>query len=141
LVDFSIKIENESFTAQFHEDKAPITVNALRRLLPYKSKVIHARFSGEAIWVPLPADFSLDVKLEAQTSYPSKGEILYYPGFVSEKEILISYGSAIFSSKVGMLPGNHFATIENKDLRRLAAIGQKILWEGAKTITFEKPAK
>jgi len=134
----SIIIDRERFTAKLHEDKAPNTVKSLLNILPYKSKVIHARFSGEAIWVPLPENFPVNVKHEAQTSYPSKGELLYYPGFVSEKEILIPYGSAIFSSKVGLLPGNHFATIISEDLSRLAETGTRVLWEGAKTITIEE---
>jgi hypothetical protein len=133
-----IKIGEESFTAELHEDKAPNTIRALQKLLPYKSKVIHARFSGEAMWVPLPKDFPLDVQLEAQTSYPSKGEMLYYPGFISDKEILIPYGSSIFSSKVGLLPGNHIATISSEDLPKLVEVGNRILWEGAKTIIMEK---
>jgi hypothetical protein len=138
LANITIKIEDEHFTAQLNENQAPNTISAMQRIFPYKSKVIHARFSGEAIWVPLPDDFPLEVKFEAQTSYPSRGEILYYPGFVSEKEILIPYGSAVFSSKVGLLPGNHFATIVSSDLPKLAEMGKKILWEGAKTIVFEK---
>ena len=81
--------------------ESPKTVEALLKLLPYRSNIIHARFSGEAIRVPLPADFPMDVPLENQTSYPSRGDSLYYPGFVSEKEVLIPYGATIFSSRVG----------------------------------------
>jgi hypothetical protein len=128
-----LEIENFKFIAKLHEDKAPKTVESLLKLLPYQSKVIHARFSGEAIWIPLPADFPLNVPLENQTSYPSKGELLYYPGYVSEKEVLIPYGATIFSSRVGQLPGNHFASIVDDD-ERLAEVGTKVLWEGAKDI-------
>jgi len=112
LATIILKIENEEFTARLYTDKAPKTVKSLLKLMPYRSKVIHARFSGEAIWVPLPPEFPVNVPLENQTSYPSKGELLYYPGFMSEKELLIPYGATIFSSRVGQLPGNHFATID-----------------------------
>jgi len=132
-----LEIENFKFIAKLHEDKAPKTVESLLKLLPYKSKVIHARFSGEAVWIPLPADFPLNVPLENHTSYPSKGELLYYPGFVSEKEVLIPYGATIFSSRVGQLPGNHFASIMD-DYERLAEVGTKVLWEGAKEIKISK---
>jgi len=137
MTSIVLEIENEKFTANLHQDKAPKTVEALLRLLPYRSKVIHARFSGEAIWVPLPADFPLNVPLENQTSYPSKGELLYYPGFVSEKEVLIPYGATVFSSRVGQLPGNHFASIMDGH-ERLARVGTKVLWEGAKEISIER---
>ncbi|MBE0633673.1 DUF3830 family protein, partial [Candidatus Bathyarchaeota archaeon] len=80
-----------------------------------------------------------DVKApqENATSYPGPGQLLYYPGGVSEKEILIPYGSACFASKFGLLPGNHFATIiEGGEL--LEKMGEKILWSGAQSITIEK---
>ena len=65
-----------------------------------------------------------------------KGELLYYPGGVSEKEILIPYGSTCFASKVGQLPGSHFATIV-EGAERLAEMGEKVLWEGAQEISIE----
>jgi hypothetical protein len=130
-----IEIDKQLFQAKLHRTKAPKTVEAFERILPYKSKIIHVRYSGESIWIPLPKDLPMATVLENQTSYPSKGEILYYPGFVSEKEILISYGATIFSSRVGILPGSHFASILD-DHEKLAEIGSKILWEGAKDITI-----
>ena len=133
----SVKIDKQVFKAKLHRAEAPQTVESFLRLLPYKSKIIHVRYSGEAIWIPLPKDFPMTGVLENQTSYPSKGEILYYPGMISEKEILISYGATVFSSRVGMLPGNHFATIF-EDQMKLAEIGKKILWEGAKDISIAK---
>jgi hypothetical protein len=130
-----LDIDGEEFSADLLPDRAPKTIEALLKLLPYRSKTIHARFSGEAIWIPLPPDFPVNVPLENQTSYPSKGELLYYPGFVSEKEVLIPYGATVFSSRVGQLPGNHFATIADK-LDDLSEMGKRVLWEGAKNITL-----
>jgi hypothetical protein len=137
LSSIILDIDDAHFSANLHPERAPKTVKALLKLLPYRSKAIHARFSGEAIWVPLPADFPMDVPLENQTSYPSKGELLYYPGFVSEKEVLIPYGATIFSSRVGQLPGNHFATVEGMH-DKLAELGTRVLWEGAKDIIIRK---
>jgi len=132
-----VQIENEKFVAEMQLNKAPKTSAAILKVLPYQGKVIHARFSGEAFWIPLPSAFALHLRSENQTSYPSRGELLYYPGFISEKEILIPYGSAIFSSKVGLLPGNHFASI-TEGLDRLAEMGNRVLWEGAKSIVIKK---
>ncbi len=73
---------------------------------------------------------------ENATSYPGPDQLLYYPGGISEKEILIPYGSACFASKFGLLPGNHFATIiEGVEL--LEKMGEKILWGGAQSIMIE----
>lgn len=123
------------FTAKLEEDVAPQTCAAFRALLPYRQKLIHARWSGEACWIPL-GDFDLGVGYENQTSYPSRGDILFYPGGISETEILFAYGSARFASKAGPLVGNHFLTIVEGG-ERLADLGRLVLWEGAQNILFE----
>ena len=79
----------------------------------------------------------IEVPAENQTSHPSRGDLLYYPGGISEKELLIPYGSAFFVSKVGQLQGNHFASIV-EGLEKLSEMGHKVLWEGAQPIKIEK---
>src|SRR6188474_1268931 len=79
-------------------------------LLPYRQRVIHVRWSGEAVWIPL-GETDLGVPAENQTSFPAPGQILLYPGGISETEILVGYGAVRFASKVGQLAGNHFLTV------------------------------
>ena len=123
------------FTAKMETDDAPGTCAEFNRLLPYKSQVIHVRWSGESIWIPL-GDFKLKVDYENHTSHPSRGDILFYPGGISETEILIAYGSTCFASKMGQLAGNHFMTIiDGGD--NLAELGRMVLWQGAQDIVFE----
>lgn len=97
------------FLVETHPD-APKTVDAFMKLLPYQQKLIHVRWSGEGMWVPL-GDFDLGVGFENHTSHPSVGDILFYPGGYSETEIILAYGSCCFASKMGQLAGNHFLTI------------------------------
>jgi hypothetical protein len=126
-----------TFTALLLEADAPRTCVAFSKLLPYHQKIIHARWSGEACWIPL-GDFQLPgVEYEHHTSHPAPGEILFYPGGYSETEILFPYGATCFSSKLGQLAGNHFLTVTegNEQLRDL---GRLVLWEGAQDIIFEK---
>ena len=125
-----------TFTALLLEADAPRTCAAFSKLLPYHQKIIHARWSGEACWIPL-GDFNLGVDYENHTSHPAPGEILFYPGGYSETEILFPYGATSFSSKLGQLAGNHFLTVTegNEQLRDL---GRLVLWEGAQDIVFEK---
>ena len=125
-----------TFRARMEEEGAPQTCAAFLKLLPYRQKLIHARWSGEACWIPL-GDFDLGVGYENHTSHPSKGEILFYPGGISETEILLPYGSARFASKVGQLAGNHFLTIVEGQ-EHLADLGRLVLWEGAQDIVFEE---
>lgn len=104
-------------------------------MLPYRQRIIHVRWSGEACWIPL-GDFDTGLPYENATSYPAPGQILMHVGSVSETEILLSYGACCFSSKAGQLAGNHFLTI-TEGLQDLAALGRKTLWEGAQDIVFE----
>jgi hypothetical protein len=49
-----------TFIARMEIEAAPLTCAAFEKLLPYKQKIIHARWSGEACWIPL-GDFNLGV--------------------------------------------------------------------------------
>ena len=124
------------FVASLEEEAAPETVAAFRRLLPLESRIIHARWSGEACWIPFG---ELDVGLgpENATCYPAPGQILFYPGGVSETEILFPYGATAFASKAGALAGNHFVTVLDGGAA-LSELGRRVLWEGAQPISFEE---
>ena len=115
-------------------EKAPRTCQAIVGMLPYRSKVIHSRWSGEAVWIPL-GELDLGLRFENHTSHGSRGDVLLYPGGVSETEILIVYGSSRFASKMGQLAGNHFLTISDND-KKLEELGKLVLWEGAQEIEF-----
>jgi hypothetical protein len=122
------------FRAQWEEDAAPKTCAAFRKVLPFDNKLIQARWSGEAAWVPL-GDYDLKVPRENITTHPSKGELLFHPAGISETEILFVYGHASFASTAGPLAGNHFLTI-TEGMDQLSALGEKVLWEGAHAIRF-----
>ena len=121
--------------ARLETGAAPLTCQAFRRLLPFEDRLIQARWSGEAAWIPL-GGLDLGLPFENHTSHPSRGDILLYPGGVSETEILFPYGSACFASKVGQLAGTHFLTVV-KGLELLPELGRLVLWEGAQPIRFE----
>ena len=125
-----------AFVARLEEDAAPATVAAFRRLLPLRSRIIQARWSGQAAWIPF-GKLDVGVGHENATCYPSPGELLLYPGGVSETELLFPYGQTAFASKAGPLAGNHFATIvEGGD--RLQELGELVLWKGAQEISFQE---
>ena len=130
-----IIIDKQTFDARFETAAAPKTVAVFRNLLPYVSKVIHVRWSGEAVWIPL-GDRDFGLTYENHTSFPAPGQMIVYPGGISETEILLAYGGVCFASKMGQLAGNHFLTITS-DLDKLAEVGRAVLWEGAKNIRIE----
>ena len=129
-----ITVAGFRLVARLEEEGAPATVAAFRRLLPLKSKLIQARWSGQSAWIPF-GELDVGIGPENATSYPSPGEILLYPGGVSETEILFPYGDTCFASKAGQLAGNHFATVV-EGLEHLPEIGQRVLWQGAQPIRF-----
>jgi len=123
-----------SFKARLEEKDAPKTCAAIRKLLPLRSKLVHCRWSGESTWVPM-GEKRLGVDFENHTSHPAPGQILVYPGGFSEMEILFPYGATMFSSKVGQLAGNHFATVVEGNAQ-LVEIGRLTLWEGAQDFSI-----
>ncbi|WP_172329583.1 DUF3830 family protein [Mangrovicoccus sp. HB161399] len=130
-----VTIAGIEFDARF-EDDAPQTVAAFRAQMPYRSKVVHVRWSGEGVWIPL-GETDFGVGYENHTSYPAPGQFVLYPGGISETEILLAYGGVNFASKMGQLAGNHFITLTS-NLDKLKEIGPKVLWEGAQDILFEE---
>jgi len=123
------------FVARLEAEAAPATCALFTGLLPFRNKVIHSRWSGEAVWIPL-GDMATELAFENHTSHGSRGDLLFYPGGFSETEILFVYGSSRFASKMGQLAGNHFLTLE-QGREHLEAFGKLVLWQGAQDILFE----
>jgi hypothetical protein len=125
-----------AFTARLEEEKAPLTVAHFRTMVPYESKILQARWSGFAAWVPMGFRDVLALPPENATTIPQAGDILLYPGGVSETEILFPYGPTYFASVAGPLAGNHFLTVvEGRE--HFEALGRLVQWEGAQDISFE----
>lgn len=131
-----ITVGSLGFRARLEREAAPRTCEALLRLLPLEGKLLQARWSGEAAWLPL-GDLDLGLGHENANMYPGAGELLLYPGGLSETEILFPYGATSFASRVGPLAGNHFATVEDgRDL--LTELGRLVVWEGAQELRIEE---
>ncbi len=117
------------------EEKAPRTCAVFKEMLPLNKQVIHVRWSGQGVWIPY-GDLRTGLEYENNTSHPAKGEMLFYPGGVSEMELILSYGRCLFSSTSGQLSGNHFLTIV-EGLEHLDKLGEKVLWEGVQDICID----
>lgn len=123
------------FGAKLETELAPKTCASFLQRLPFESKIVHVRWSGEGVWIPL-GELDFGVGYENNTCYPAPGQVILYPGGVSETEILVAYGCVNFASKAGQLSGNHFLTLTS-GLENLYTLGRKTLWEGAQNIRFE----
>ncbi len=133
-MDVEIKVGNLRFVARLETEAAPKTCHAFQNMLPLEAQLIQARWSGEAAWIPF-GELDLGLGYENHTSHPAPGQLLLYPGGISETEILFPYGASVFGSKMGQLAGNHFATIYDGN-DRLKDLGELVLWRGAQEISF-----
>jgi hypothetical protein len=124
-----------TFTGRLEMEAAPLTCAAFLKSLPWSSECIHVRWSGEAVWLPL-GDLDYGVGYENHTSFPTPGQMILYPGGLSETEILLAYGGVRFASKVGQLAGNHFLTIV-EGMENVHPLGRLTLMKGAQPIRFE----
>ena len=138
-MSIEITVGGMRFVARLETERAPKTCARFTAMLPLKTKIIQARWSGESAWIPF-GELDLDLGYENHTSYPAPGHLLLYPGGISETEILFPYGSTVFASKMGQLAGNHFATIY-EGIELLPELGRIVMWEGAQEITFTEQAR
>jgi hypothetical protein len=130
-----IESANFRFGARLEEQLAPKTCAVFRKMMPYRQKIIHVRWSGEGCWIPL-GDLHPGIPVENATNTPAPGQMLFYPGGISETEIILAYGQVRFASKFGLHEGNHFLTI-TEGLESLLELGRRVLWDGAQDILFE----
>ncbi len=138
-MNVEIRVGEIRFVARLETTAAPKTCHVFQGLLPFERKLIQARWSGEAAWIPF-GELDLSLGYENHTSYPAPGHLLLYPGGISETEILFPYGSCVFGSKMGQLAGNHFATIY-EGAEHLGELGDLVLWKGAQEISFTQLAR
>ena len=135
MTTLRIEVGDLHFSARW-EPAAPRTIEAIRRMLPIESKLIHCRWTGESTWIPY-GDFRPGLEYENHTSHPAPGQLAIYPGGISETEVLMPYGPTRFASKAGQLAGNHFLTILT-GAEHLPEIGRRALWSGAQTFTVRE---
>lgn len=117
-------------------EMAPKSCDLFLSLIEHEHRAIHCRWSGESVWIPF-AQPRQPLPFENHTSHPFPGQVLIYAAGFSEPEILIPYGACSFNSKVGLLAGNHFLTLE-AGTEMLPSLGRTVLWEGAQTVRIHE---
>ena len=120
-------------------DLAPQSCMRFTQMLPFHGQVIHARWSGEAIWSPLSSAWRDTSILEAEhaTGRPQPGEVLLSINRHSEPELLVAYGVTRFASNAGPLEGNPVLLIQD-DLSQLIERGREILMHGAMELRIDR---
>lgn len=134
-----LEIGSMGFSATLRDDLAPQSCERLMSVLPYRGRVIHARWSGEALWSPLGEAWPAGLRLPRENArcQPKPGEALLYAGDLSEPELLIPYGTVRFACNAGALEGNPVLTID-ASTSALAEIGRQVLWNGGMSLKLGK---
>lgn len=129
-----IDVADSMFTASLHEDEASESIAAMRDFLPIESTLMHVRWSGIATWINIDEINLPEIPRENHTVYPSRGDVLLYPGYRNEQEILVACGPTCFKSPAGELAGNHVATIDASP-ETLKELEERTLHEGSLDVT------
>ena len=82
MSELKVRAGDYTFGGHLEDAAAPQTCAAFRKLLPYTGKIVHVRWSGEGVWIPL-GDEDFGVGYENHTSHPAPGHIILYPGGIS----------------------------------------------------------
>jgi hypothetical protein len=136
VADLEIVVDDEVLSATFLPEAAPESVTAVKELLPLHTELLHVRWSGHATWINIDEIELPKIPRENHTVYPSAGDLLLYPGYRNEQEILVPCGPTCFKSPAGELAGNHFATLETPR-KELTALEERTLYDGALSVTLQ----
>ncbi|SDK56093.1 DUF3830 family protein [Natronorubrum texcoconense] len=132
--ELHLTVGENTYVAPLLESEAPESVRALQDILPLTSELMHVRWSGHATWINIDEIDLPELPRENHTVYPSRGDILLYPGYRNEQEILVACGPTCFKSPAGELAGNHVGTLE-ATRAELTALEELTLRDGVQPVT------
>ena len=135
MSQLELVVDGEVLTAELLPNDAPESVAAVKDFLPLESELMHVRWSGIATWINIDEIDLPEIPRENHTVYPSYGDLLLYPGYRNEQEILVPCGPTCFKSPAGELAGNHFATLDTPR-EELRDIEQRTLRDGMLDVTL-----
>lgn len=121
------------FAGTLERQSAPVAAAWLSEQFPLNGALQHARWSGEAAWLPLSG--APQLLPENATAYPHPGQILLYAGAMSQAELLIPYGACAFACKAGTLAGSPVISLDGP-LDDLRALGELLMTKGRQPLTL-----
>ena len=127
--------DNQTIRFRFYNDTAPITSSAFLKVLPFSRIFLHARVSGQEIWIDDAP--SLDIIQENSSVFTEPGEIVIGPASPDRNKIVNCMG--IFYGEGKLLDaGNIFGKVVEEELKLLKTLGDMIWRNGAQDLRFEK---
>ena len=127
--------DNQSIRFKYYLNEAPITVKAFSSILPFTRTFIHARVSGQEIWVDdVP---NLDIIQENASVFTEVGEVVFGPSRPIRTKTANCMGIYYGEGK-GLDCCNIFAKVVDEDLIKLKELGNQIWKKGAQILTFQQ---
>jgi len=127
--------DNQTIRFRFYDDAAPITSTAFLKVLPFSRNFLHARVSGQEIWIDDAP--SLNIIQENSSVFAEPGEIVIGPASPARNKN--ANCMAIFYGEGRLLDGcNIFAKVVEKDFILLKTLGDAIWRQGSQELTFEE---
>ena len=127
--------DNQSILFEYYLRDAPNTVKAFESLLPFKRTFLHARVSGQEIWIDnVPG---LDIIQENSSVFTETGEVVLGPSKPNRTKTANCMGIYYGEGK-GLDCCNIFAKVMERDLVKLKALGEQIWKNGGQALSFQK---
>lgn len=120
---------------QYYTAEAPVTCEAFAATLPFTRTFMHARVSGQEIWIDDAPE--LDIIQENASVFVAAGEVSIGPMKPARNKVCkcmgIVYGEGHFLDC-----SNIFAKVLDEDLPALKALGEQIWKQGVQELVFER---
>lgn len=119
----------------YYINDAPITCEAFDALLPFKRIFMHARVSGQEIWIDNAPQ--LDIIQENASIFTLPGEVVFGPLKPARTKTSNCMGIYYGEGK-GLDAANIFARVDENDHTLLIRLGEQIWKEGIMELNFER---
>jgi hypothetical protein len=129
-----ITSDNNIVRFRFYTEEAPATCKAFINLLPFSRTFMHARTSGQEIWIDDAPE--LDIIQENASVFTLSGEVVYGP--LNPKRAKTSNCMGIYYGEgKGLDACNIFAKVFDEDMVFLKSLGNNIWMNGTQNLTFQ----
>ncbi len=119
---------------RYYDTDAPITSGAFAALLPFTRTFMHARVSGQEIWIDNAPP--LDIIQEDASVFTEPGEVVYGPLKPSRAKTANCMG-IYYGEGRGLDCCNIFATVFEEDRQLLVTLGNQIWLNGKLELLIE----
>jgi hypothetical protein len=115
--------------------EAPVTCNAFDAELPFSKTFMHARVSGQEIWIDTAP--KLDIIQENASVFALPGEVVIGP-LKPTRVSTAGFMGIYYGEGKGVDSCNIFAKVMNEDMELLQVFGDKIWRQGGQELLFER---